>query len=52
MVDDDRHVSIIRIERNLYLLARSEALRGSVSFTKWVCEAIRQRLRRDVLRED
>jgi len=52
VIDDDRHVSTIRIDRALWTLARSEARRLGLSLNKWVCEAMRQRLERDVLRRD
>ncbi len=42
----------LRIERALYLAARFESVRRNESYNKWVCEAIRQRLERDVLRRD
>jgi len=51
-MDDDRHVLTLRIDRNLHLLAKFEALKRGDSYTKWVCEAIRQRLERDVFSKD
>ena len=51
-MDDDRHVLTLRIDRSLWLVAKMESLRRNESFVKWVCEAIRQRLERDVLNKD
>ena len=42
----------LRIERALYLAARFESVKRDESFNKWVCDAIRQRLERDLLSRD
>lgn len=42
----------LRIERALYLAARWESVKRDEAFNKWVNEAIRQRLERDLLSKD
>jgi predicted HicB family RNase H-like nuclease len=51
-MDTGRKQFALRIERDLYLAARFESVKRDESFNKWVNEAIRQRLERDLLSKD
>ena len=51
-MDTGRKQFALRIERSLYLAARFESVKRDESFNKWVGEAIRQRLERDLLSRD
>ena len=51
-METDRKQFTLRMKRALYLAARFESVKRDESFNKWVCEAIRQRLERDLLSKD
>ena len=51
-METDRKQFALRIEHALYLAARFESVKRYESFNKWVNEAIRQRLERDLLSRD
>ena len=51
-METDRKQFTLRMERALYLAARFESVKRNESFNKWVNEAIRQRLERDLLSKD
>ncbi|MBA7495537.1 hypothetical protein ES702_06124 [subsurface metagenome] len=51
-MEKERKQFTLRMERNLYLAARFESVKRDNSFNKWVNEAIRQRLERDLLNKD